>query len=31
MVKGKAGDKPMLDTGGLYDDFDYEVMERLFI
>ena len=28
MVKGKAGDKPMLDTGGLYNDFDYEVTER---
>ena len=28
MVKGKAGDKPMLDTGALYNDFDYEVTER---
>ena len=22
---GKAGDKPMFDTGALYNDFDYEV------
>ena len=28
MVKGKAGDKPMLDTGGLYNDFDYEITEK---
>ena len=28
MVKGKAGDKPMLDTGALYNDFDYEVTDR---
>jgi len=27
-VKGKAGDKPMLDTGALYNDFDYEITER---
>ena len=27
-VKGKAGDKPMLDTGALYSDFDYEVTGR---
>ena len=27
-VKGKTGDKPMLDTGALYNDFDYEVTER---
>ena len=27
-VKGKAGDKPLLDTGALYDDFDYEITER---
>lgn len=27
-VKGKAGDKPLLDTGALYNDFDYEVTER---
>ena len=28
LVKGKAGDKPLLDTGALYEDFDYEVTER---
>ena len=28
MVKGKAGDKPMLDTGGLYNDFGYEITEK---
>ena len=28
MVKGKAGDKPMLDTGALYNDFDYEITEK---
>ncbi len=28
LVQGKAGDKPMLDTGALYNDFDYEVKER---
>ena len=28
LVKGKAGDKPLLDTGALYHDFDYEVTER---
>ena len=28
LVKGKAGDKPLLDTGTLYEDFDYEVTER---
>ena len=28
LVKGKAGDKPMLDTGALYNDFDYEVVDR---
>ena len=28
LVKGKAGDKPLLDTGALYNDFDYEVTER---
>ncbi len=27
-VKGKTGDKPLLDTGALYEDFDYEVTER---
>ena len=25
-VKGKAGDKPMLDTGAVYNDFDYELV-----
>ena len=28
LVKGKADDKPLLDTGALYEDFDYEVTER---
>ena len=28
LVKEKAGDKPLLDTGALYNDFDYEVTER---
>ena len=28
LVKGKAGDKALLDTGALYNDFDYEVTER---
>ena len=28
LVKGKTGDKPLLDTGALYEDFDYEVTER---
>ena len=28
LVKGKAGDKPMLDTGALYNDFDREITER---
>ena len=28
LVKGKAGDKPMFDTGALYNDFDYEVTGR---
>lgn len=28
MVKGKAGDKPMLDTGALYNDFDFEIAEK---
>ena len=27
-VKGKAGDKPMLDTGALYNDFDWEITGR---
>ena len=27
-VSGKSGDKPMIDTGALYNDFDYEVTER---
>ncbi|QTE70187.1 hypothetical protein JRC49_10285 [Clostridiales bacterium FE2011] len=27
-VKGKTGDKALLDTGALYEDFDYEVTER---
>ena len=26
-VEGKSGDKPMIDTGALYNDFDYEVNE----
>ncbi|MBR3335368.1 MAG: hypothetical protein IKG23_13850 [Clostridia bacterium] len=28
LVSGKAGDKPMFDTGALYEDFDYEVTSR---
>ena len=28
LVSGKSGDKPMKDTGALYDDFDYEVTSR---
>ncbi len=28
LVKGKAGDKPMFDTGALYNDFDYEITGR---
>ena len=28
LVSGKAGDKPMFDTGALYNDFDYEVKGR---
>ena len=28
LVKGKAGDKALLDTGSLYNDFDYEVTGR---
>ena len=28
LVEGKAGDKPMLDTGALYNDFDWEIKER---
>ena len=27
-VEGKAGDKPMLDTGALYNDFDWEISGR---
>ena len=27
-VDGKSGDKPMIDTGALYNDFDYEVTEK---
>ena len=27
-VKGKNGSTPMKDTGALYNDFDYEIMER---
>ena len=27
-VSGKSGDKPMIDTGALYNDFDYEVTDR---
>ena len=27
-VKGKAGSLPLVDTGMLYDDFDYEVVSR---
>ncbi len=28
LVSGKNGETPMKDTGALYEDFDYEVMER---
>ena len=28
LVKGKQGSTPMKDTGALYNDFDYEIMER---
>ena len=28
LVSGKAGDKPMFDTGALYEDFDYEITGR---
>ena len=28
LVEGKAGDKPMLDTGALYNDFDWEITDR---
>ena len=28
LVSGKAGDKPMFDTGALYNDFDFEVTSR---
>ena len=28
LVSGKSGDKPMKDTGALYNDFDYEVTGR---
>ena len=28
LVSGKAGGKPMFDTGALYNDFDYEVTSR---
>jgi len=28
LVSGKAGDKPMFDTGALYNDFDYEITGR---
>ena len=27
-LEGKAGDKPMLDTGALYNDFNWEITER---
>ena len=27
-VEGKAGSLPLVDTGMLYDDFDYEVVSR---
>ena len=27
-VKGKSGTTPLVDTGQLYDDFDYEITER---
>lgn len=28
LVSGKAGAKPMFDTGALYNDFDYEITSR---
>ena len=28
LVEGKAGDKPMLDAGALYNDFDWEITEK---
>ena len=28
LVSGKSGDKPMKDTGALYEDFDFEVTRR---
>ena len=28
LVSGKNGDTPMKDTGALYEDFDYEIMEK---
>ena len=28
LVSGKNGDTPMKDTGVLYEDFDYEIMEK---
>ena len=28
LVSGKNGDTPMKDTGALYEDFDYEIVER---
>ena len=27
-VSGKSGDKPLIDTGELYNDFDYEITEK---
>lgn len=27
-VSGKSGDKPLFDTGALYNDFDYEITEK---
>jgi hypothetical protein len=27
-IEGKSGDKPMLDTGALYNDFDWEISEK---
>ena len=27
-VEGKGFDKPLYDTGELYNDFDYEIMDR---
>ena len=27
-IKGKSGTTPLVDTGQLYDDFDYEITER---